>query len=146
MLGVTADSGEAATYERLESQIAWHEARAARDQRAYKWLKRVQLVTGASIPVVAGFDVPVLVAGLLGAAVVILEGFEQIGQYQRNWLDFRSTAEALKREKYLFLAGAAPYSGPDRGVRLAEHVEHVLARGTERWMAAQEDAAEDPGD
>jgi hypothetical protein len=37
----------------------------------------------------------------------------QMNQYHSNWITYRSTAEALKREKHLFLATAGPYGAAE---------------------------------
>jgi Protein of unknown function (DUF4231) len=52
--------------------------------------------------------------GGLGAVVVVVEGIQQLGQYQANWINYRSTAEALGHEKFLFLAGAGAYQAARR--------------------------------
>jgi hypothetical protein len=44
--------------------------------------------------------------------VVVLEAVQQL--FQINWVLYRSTAEALIHEKYLYLSGAGPYAGADR--------------------------------
>ena len=74
-------------------------------------------------------DAPPAIPAALGALIVVLEGVQQLNQYQQNWSAYRSTCEALKHEKYLFLAHAGPYAGsedraaaargPDRGPDLA---------------------------
>jgi uncharacterized protein YdeI (BOF family) len=45
-------------------------------------------------------------------------------QYHPNWITYRSTCEALKHEKYLYLAKAGPYAAViDAHVFLAERIE-----------------------
>ncbi len=115
------------TWERLEDQLSWYDRKSAANQRAFKRLKVLQLVAAALVPVVASVDAPVWVTGGLGALVVVVEGIQQLGQFQQNWMNYRSTCEALKHEKYLYLAAAGPYATPDRhrvlvtGPRLLVH-------------------------
>jgi len=134
---------EGPTWERLEDQIDWYERRSVANQRAFKQLKAVELVLAAAIPLVAGFDAPGLAAGVLGALVVVLEGVQQLGQFQQNWLTYRSTAEALKHEKYLYLARAGPYGGRTSHRRLAERVEALVSQEHARWVSAREEALGD---
>ena len=136
---------------RLEDQIGWYENRSAQAQRAYSNLKIVQIIVGAVIPFFAGFQeqlkavlpdrldlVPALLIAALGVIVVVLEGVQQLNQYQKTWLDYRSTAEALKREKFLFLAGAGPYAGSEeRRPRLAERIEELIASEHSRWVSVR---------
>ena len=70
--------------------------------------------------------------------VVVLDGVQHLNQYQKTWLDHRSTAEALKHEKFLFLADARPYaSAPDKRAGLAERIEELIASEHSRWVSAR---------
>jgi len=45
--------------------------------------------------------------------VVILESMQGLYQFQQNWTSYRSTAEGLKHERFLWLARAGPYKDPE---------------------------------
>src|ERR687892_232685 len=79
------------TLQRLEDQIAWYDRKSGQSQQRFKLLKAIELATAAAIPVVAAFDVPVYVAGILGAVVVVTEGVLHVNQYHQNWITYRST-------------------------------------------------------
>jgi Protein of unknown function (DUF4231) len=126
------------TLQRLEDQIAWYDRKSAQCQQRFKWLKALELAAAAAIPVVAAFDVPVYVAGILGAVVVVTEGVLHVNQYHQNWITYRSTAESLKHEKYLFLARADVYSGSKRPLRLlAERIEGLISQEHARWVSSR---------
>lgn len=128
--------------ERLEDQIAWYDRKSGENQWRFKLLKGLQLTTAAAIPVVAATANEAGVVAGLGAAVVVVEGFLQLNQYQQNWISYRSTAEALKHEKYLFLAGAGPYAGGDDAKRLlADRIEGLISQEHAKWVSAREEAA-----
>ena len=92
-------------------------------------IKVVQIVSAAAIPVLAATSLPTWVAGGLGALIVVLESVQQLFQFHSNWTHYRSTAEALKHEKFLYLAHAGllrdrrepggPAGRAHRGPRLA---------------------------
>jgi len=129
---------ESPTWQRLEDQLAWYSRQSEHHQRSYRFLKVVELLVAAAIPVSAAAGASALAAGVLGGVVVVLEGAQQLFQFQQNWLGYRATAEALKREKFLYLAEAGPYAGTDRPLaRLAERVEVLLAREHAAWAEAQ---------
>ena|SRR5215211_5639438 len=130
---------EDVTFARLEDQIAWYDSKSALNQRRFKWVKAVQMVAAAAVSVVAAVDGPSYIPAALGALVVVLEGFQQLNQYQQNWITYRSTCEALKHEKFLFLAGAGPYS-QDRGSQavLAERIEGLISQEHAKWTSARE--------
>ena len=137
-----ADTGHGPTWDRLEDQISWYDRRSASNQRGFKRLKVLQLVAAAAVPVVASVEAAVWITGGLGALVVVVEGIQQLGQFQQNWMNYRSTCEALKHEKYLFLAEAGPY--PASGSRerlLAERIEGLISQEHAKWTAAREENA-----
>ena len=82
--------------ERLDDQIAWYGRKSGEAQRRFKWLKGLQLATAADIPVAATLSAHAGVLAAQGAAIVMIEGFLQLNQYQQNWSAYRSTAESLK--------------------------------------------------
>jgi hypothetical protein len=138
--GATAVSFEGAspTLERLDSEIAWYDRKSRECQHRYKALKAILIGSAAAIPVVAAFDVPVYVAGILGAVVVVVEGILQAFQYHQNWITYRSTAEALKHEKYLYLGRADVYGGSKNPLRLlAERIEGLISQEHARWISSR---------
>jgi hypothetical protein len=131
----------------LEDQISWYDSKSKLNQQRFKWLKAAQLVAAGTIPVVAAAGNPAPVMAGLGGLVVILEGFQQLNQYQQNWTTYRSTCEALKHEKFLYLATAGPYGGAvDARALLAERIEGLISQEHTKWVSAREEAAVAPGD
>ncbi len=127
------------TIQRLEDQIQWYDRKSGHNQRMFKWLKGVTLVSGVLVPAVSYAHWGRGLAGALGVIIVIAEGLQQLNQYQANWIAYRSTAEALKHEKYLYLAGAGPYASAEEPLALlAERVESLVSQEHAKWVAAQE--------
>ena len=124
------------TWDRLEDQIGWYSRKSRENQRFYKWLKLLEIAVAASLPVVAAVHSPVWVTGGLGAVIVVLEGAQHLYQFQEHWITYRSTAEALKHERYLYLAHAAQYAGDDRHGQLAERLEGLISQEHAKWTAS----------
>jgi Protein of unknown function (DUF4231) len=127
------------TLDRLDNEISWYDSRSNYSQKMYKGLKLAELLAAAGVPLCAGLTPNAWVAGALGAAVVVLEGLLHLNQYHNNWMSYRSTAEALKHEKYLHAAKAGPYAisaAPD--ALLAERVEGVISQQHAKWVTQQE--------
>jgi hypothetical protein len=130
--------------ERLEDQIAWYDRKSMRCQRIFKRIKIVEIVAAAIIPFLAALslkDVPwsPWLTGGLGVIVTVFEGLLQLGQYQQNWIMYRSTCESLKHEKYLYLGKAGPYaSAPDPHALLTERVESLVSQEHAKWASAQQ--------
>jgi hypothetical protein len=129
-------------YQRLEQQIDWYDRKSGFNKRWYWRLKVVQLVAAAVVPVAAGQSAPAWVTGGLGALIVVVEGMQQLFQLQPNWSTYRSTCEALKHEKYLYLSQAGHYGTAARpDALLAERVESRVSQEHAAWSSAQEAAA-----
>jgi hypothetical protein len=129
--------GSDATWERLEDQVSWYDRKSGENQRWYKRLKLLEIAIAAALPVVAGIHSPVAVTGSLAAMVVVLEGVQHIYQFQEHWITYRSTAEALKHERYLYLAGAGPYASADKHRQLAERLEGLISQEHAKWTSSQ---------
>lgn len=133
-----AAPGADPTWQRLEDQLTWYERKSIRAQRAYRSVKLVELLIASAVPVVALVQDRRGVTAALAAIVVVLEGWQQVYQWQTNWVLFRTTAEALKRERNLYLAEAGPYRGDDRRRLLAERVESLVSEEQRRWAETRE--------
>jgi hypothetical protein len=133
-------------WERLEEQISWYDGKSRSDQRVYKAMKICQLVTAAAIPFAASISAPLWVGGAGGASIVVIEGVQQLMQYQQNWINYRATCERLKHEKFLYLSHAGPYADalePD--VLLAERVESLVSQEHAAWAANREETGKKVG-
>ena len=124
-------------WERLTDQLSWYDHKSVVAQRWYKLLRMAQLVMSVSIPVVVGFGAPSTVAAVLGALIAVVEGAQQLFGFHEDWIGYRSTAEALKHHKYLYLSHAPPYAGKDRERVLAEQVESLVSRENAQWILTQ---------
>jgi hypothetical protein len=122
-----------ATWERLEDQLSWYDRKSMAAQRAHKRLTVSQLITTALVPLLAALQAPPAATAGLGALVVVLVGLQNLYRFQETWITYRSTAEALKHERYLYLASAGPYVGDDRHRVLAERVEGLVSQEHARW-------------
>jgi hypothetical protein len=126
---------------RLDEQIGWYDKKSRINQLLHKWFKAGSILAAASIPIVALSGAPPLAAGILGGLVVVLEGIQTLNQYHSNWIGYRSTCEALKHEKYLFLARAGDYSNAaDARVLLAERTEALVSHEHAKWVSGRQEA------
>jgi hypothetical protein len=125
---------------RLNDQLDWYDRKSGDNQRRYKQIKVAQLVLAGSIPVFAlvGDVWGRWITAILGATVAILEGLQQLGQYNNLWVSYRATAEQLKHEKFLFLSKSGPYKGlkkEDALRLLAERVEEQVSTEHAKWVS-----------
>jgi Protein of unknown function (DUF4231) len=129
------DSG----YARLDSQIRWYDEKSASAQRWYKLTKLIEMAFAATVPLAATLHG--VAAGLLGVAIVVLEGLQQLNQWQHNWITYRSTCEALRHEKYSYLGGSGVYDGLAASTArkvLVERIEGLVSTEHSKWQSRQE--------
>lgn len=144
---VDPTSEESPAQARVRDQIEWYDRKSQSNQRWFKRLKICQIVTAAAIPVAAAVSAPVWLIGAGGALIVVLEGLQQLEQYQQNWTNYRATCEQLKHEQFLFLAHAGPYaSAEDPDALLAERVESLVSQEHAAWVAQQQEAGKKGGE
>ena len=117
-------------------------------QRIFKRIKIVEILGAAAIPFLAGLNYPGdrQVTGGLGVLITILEGLLHLNQYQQNWTNYRSTCEALKHEKFVYLAHAGPYAtAPDPRALLAERIESTVSQEHAQWASVQQQSTKNQG-
>ena len=125
--------------QRLNDQIDWYDRKSLQSQKMYKRLKIATIIAAALIPFLAGVGVPAYVPSFLGVSIVIFEGLQQLFQYQQNWTSYRSTCEALKHEKHLYLGQAGDYATtPNPNVLLAERIEGLISTEHAKWISSRE--------
>ena len=129
--------------ERLEEQIRWYDSKSISNRKTYKRIKIIEIVAAALIPFVAPLKVPqhvnfTAITGGLGVLITVLEGMIHLNQYQRNWINYRSTCEALRHEKFMYLGNAGPYAGAkDARALLAERIESLISQEESKWASMQ---------
>ena len=140
--------------QRLDDQIKWYDSKSSANQSAYKRLRLIEIVAASMIPLLAGYSdrhayVGVAI-GVLGLVVAVLAGIMGLYRFQENWGEYRAASEALKQEKYLFLARAEPYDADRPFELLVTRVESMLHNETGGWgrsmrRATEEDRAQRQG-
>jgi hypothetical protein len=138
MNSATANPSDDVTMARLEDQISWYDLKSMQSQRIFKRIKITEIFAAALIPFLVTFPAPYgsRTAAGLGILITILEGMLHLNQYQSNWIAYRSTCEALKHEKYVYLGKASPYAEVnDPHALLAERVESMVSQEHAKWAS-----------
>jgi hypothetical protein len=131
---------------RLDEQIAYYDAKSAKSQRYYKRIKIYEIIAAALIPFLSALHVADnrsevrialgIVTALMGVLITICEGVLQLNQYQQIWTTYRATAEAMKHEKFIYLAkGGAYATAADPRALLAERIEALGSQENTKWAS-----------
>lgn len=126
---------------RLDDQVAWYDGKSAWNKRLFVLLSIVQITAAALIPFLVGYVTDArpcvkFVVGLLGVVVALTVGIIVLLRLQENWHRYRTTAETLRHEKYLFQTGSPPYDGDEAFTVLVERTEAVISREHTGWLRA----------
>lgn len=131
---------------RVIDQINWYDSKSQSSQRWFKWLRGLEIVFSGAIPLFAGFGKgdpwSILVVGILGAAVAILASLLSLNQFQENWIEYRTTCESLKHEKYLFLTKSEPYDDTDPFDLFVQRIESLISKENSGWSQYTKSGAE----
>ena len=144
--------------ERYEEQIGWYDSKAARNQTIYHLMQWSLIVLAAITPVLIELKPQLLVAGgvkwatITSAIVVMLTAGLKTFKYQENWINYRTTCETLRKEKYFHEAGLGEYAGAeDKEALFVDRVESLISRENTMWVSTHraetksEKAATSPG-
>lgn len=130
--------------ERYQPQVAWYDRAATRSRLFYQSLQVPMIVLSVSAPVLvaSGEDWKIVAIGVtafVAAATSLLKVFK----FQENWINYRSTAEALKKEIYFYEARVPIYRDTDDPEALfVERVESLIDGENTEWHNAQRRAWE----
>jgi hypothetical protein len=130
-------------FDRLEDQIKWYDNKSVSNQRTFRRFKVIEIVAAALIPFLPALPLhspySSWATGGLGLLITVIEGLLHLNKYQENWISYRSTCEALRHEKYLYLGKASFYAtAQDPHALLAERVESLVSQEHAKWVSAMQ--------
>ncbi|MCM3239597.1 DUF4231 domain-containing protein [Heyndrickxia oleronia] len=124
-------------HQRLDYQISWYDKKSQKSQKAYKFLKVIEISASASIPLFTGFIVDfkfwVTIVGILGMVITIIEGWLALTKHHENWIEYRSICETLKHEKYMFLTRTGVYVSEIPFRLFVERIESIISKENVNW-------------
>ena len=134
--------------QRLDQQLAFLSKASRANKRTFLRLRILEVLLGTGITIFSPFATrwgwaPLAIA-LAGGGIAVSGSLLVLNRHQENWLRYRALAEALKREKYLFLTGTLPYNDPTTAFpRLVTVCESLLSEENSHWsqqMSPQNEA------
>lgn len=122
-------------WQELEAYLRYYNSAAGRARLSFYVLKVLSLSAGATVTVLAAISAPAGLAAGFGAAIVVLEGAQQLFQFHPNWLSYRSAAEALRQHAFQYVADVKPYDDPaTRRDQLASTLQGITANEVGTWF------------
>ena len=123
---------------RVDDQINWYDRKSQFNQQWYKNLRIAEIVAAAAIPFLAGYfsaEIPVIqfIVGFLGFIIAVIAGVVGLYQFQERWVEYRTTCESLRHEKYLYLTKSEPYNLKNPFPLFVQRVESLISVENSRW-------------
>jgi Protein of unknown function (DUF4231) len=122
---------------RLFDQINYYSKKSRLNRKYFHWFKTIEISISVVIPFLTGYikenDFVKYSIGALGIVLAVLTGLEVLFKFHDKWINYRSTLETLKQEKYMFLSQAGPYKNDQSLSTLAERIETILAKENSTW-------------
>ncbi|MFI5154107.1 MAG: DUF4231 domain-containing protein [Chitinophagales bacterium] len=123
--------------ERLEGEIRWYSSNSTANKNRYQYLKTAEIIISVIIPFLTGYlkenESIKYVIGILGCMVAVIAGLLVLYKYQEKWIEYRTTTESLKHEKFMYLSGSGPYKTDPSLANLVERVEYLIAKENSNW-------------
>ena len=94
---------------RVLDQIKWYDKKSAMNKKWYLRMKITEVIMALFIPFLTGYitDKTIglkIIVGVIGIIVAAVAGLITLIKFQENWIEYRTVAESLKLEKFLFLS------------------------------------------
>lgn len=123
---------------RLEDQIQWYSKKSSAAQEWYKSLKYLDNSLALIIVPLSYYSDACWwfkYAGIAAGIAIAFSNFLQsINKYHENWIQYRSTAELLKHEKYLYLTRSGGYQNSASPFNeLVERCESIISSENIDW-------------
>jgi|RhiMethySRZTD1v2_1073278.scaffolds.fasta_scaffold102551_2 hypothetical protein len=135
--------------ERLDDQISWYGKKSAYNKLRFRICQLIIIVASALIPII-NLGIPLTevdpiqvlrITAILGGVITIVTALSQMDAYFETWVLYRTTGEALKRERFLYINNAADYSGlagEEKNKLLVERVEALLSSENSKFLSLQQ--------
>ena len=123
--------------ERYKCQVQWYDNKSAQNQRYYQWFQWMVIIISVSVPVlvVSMPDRFKWITAILSIILAIATAALKTFKFQENWVNYRTIAETLKKEKHYYDAEAGEYAtAEDKRQLFVEIVEALLSRENTLWM------------
>lgn len=133
--------------ENFSEAIKFYDDRACKAKRQYRCLSIGLIIISALLTPIIPF-VPDniwcrIVSIIMSASIVIATGLLSHLKCHENWLSYRSTWDALKREHRFFETGTGPYKSATNNSELfVERVETILTKEGADFYALHAKGAE----
>lgn len=135
--------------QRVDDQISWYSKKSSSNQKYSKTIRFIEICLSAALVLLAVFlDNSIMKYGsaIIGTVLSILSGIMGLNKFQENWIQYRTTAEWLKKEKYLYTTKSGAYKESKGFSCFVETVENELSKENSQWAKCMTTKEKEKGD
>lgn len=128
--------------QRLDDQINWYDKKSQAHQKWYKFYKIVEVIAGAITPITAAINISKfkVVSVICSSLILACESLISLSNHQSYWTQYRTTAETLRHEKYMYQTKTGVYKNEeDSFALLVERCETIISSENINWANLQTD-------
>ena len=123
--------------DRVDDQIIWYDKKSKYYKKLFTWTYFLDVSLSASIPLLTLFSnfntsVKYLIA-IIATVITILSAVSATFKLRKNWIEYRTTAETLKHEKYLYLTKTTPYDSEKSFDVFVQNIESLISTENTNW-------------
>jgi len=118
---------------RVDDQIKWYDKKSVTNKTLYFTLKVLEILFASAIPIITLFEGTKIIIAILGALISVIASVLALYKPSDKWKQYRNTAEALKNEKYIYLAKAGTYVSDEPYKMLVERIEFIVSKENSNW-------------
>jgi len=123
--------------ERYKDQTEWYDKKATFNQKVFKWLQWLIIISSALTPILILANIDFLKWFAVAAATIIAvsASAQKAFKYQENWINYRATCETLKKELYYYNCNLQGYNNAkDKEALFIDRVESLISRENTYWV------------
>ena len=125
---------------RVKDQIEWYDKKSLWHKKLFMRLKITETILALLIPLLTGYITTgmvglKIVVGLIGIIVAATANIITLYKFQENWIEYRTVAESLKHEKYLYITHAGAYKDSSSFPIFVERFESFISKENTQWAS-----------
>ena len=120
---------------RYEDQLGWYSKKSKRYKRCYQWIQGAIFLLSAFLSFIVIIAPEHLgIVAFMSSTLVFLTAILKAFKFQEDWINYRTTAEILKREKQYYDAKIGEYGTAKNAEQLfVERIEVLMSKENTSW-------------
>ena len=125
--------------DRVDDQIKYYDCSSIKNKGWFVRLSITGAIMGVSIPFLTPYisndTIKLKIClGLMGVGISLITALLAILKFQEHWMEYRTTCESLKHEKYLYLTKSGNYSGNNSFDLFVQRIESLISKENTAWV------------